>query len=259
MVSQNLNAGQIYPLALDYLLVPEEKLHEIIAAAQKAVTRMYQRFSTIRNTPRLSTSAITSASMATSPKPRSAAKSDPYQSCAAKFQRAAGHAENPAHADPGTGGRPAHDGGGIIRAAAPISHVPATLKRRSPTLIASRDPLAAYYFGEDKQGRSGVDPAAPRPAGLHQRCHHAGRAGRPALRRRRSQRHGRLPRLQGFQTFSHAKSICQASLNVAKLGGMLPPLWQGHGEHDKNAAEKITPQLLCHTQGAFILVWPRLV
>ena len=42
MLSKTLNAGQNF-LAPDYLLVPEEKLHEVIAAAQPAVTRMYTK------------------------------------------------------------------------------------------------------------------------------------------------------------------------------------------------------------------------
>ena len=42
MTGKTLNAGQIC-LAPDYLLVPEEKLHEVIAAAQKAVAQMYPR------------------------------------------------------------------------------------------------------------------------------------------------------------------------------------------------------------------------
>ena len=40
MVGKTLNAGQIC-LAPDYLMVPEEKLHEVIDAAQKAVASMY--------------------------------------------------------------------------------------------------------------------------------------------------------------------------------------------------------------------------
>jgi len=42
MVGKTLNAGQIC-LAPDYLLVPEEKLHDVIAAAQQAVTQMYPK------------------------------------------------------------------------------------------------------------------------------------------------------------------------------------------------------------------------
>ena len=42
MMGKTLNAGQIC-LAPDYLLVPEEKLHEVIAAAQAAVTAMYPK------------------------------------------------------------------------------------------------------------------------------------------------------------------------------------------------------------------------
>ncbi len=42
MMGKTLNAGQIC-LAPDYLLVPEEKLDEVIAAAQQAVSTMYPR------------------------------------------------------------------------------------------------------------------------------------------------------------------------------------------------------------------------
>ncbi|MEM8662369.1 MAG: aldehyde dehydrogenase family protein, partial [Pseudomonadota bacterium] len=42
MFGKTLNAGQIC-LAPDYLLVPEEKLHDVIALAQEAVTSMYPK------------------------------------------------------------------------------------------------------------------------------------------------------------------------------------------------------------------------
>ena len=42
MMGKTMNAGQIC-LAPDYLLVPEEKLHDVIATAQKVVANMYPR------------------------------------------------------------------------------------------------------------------------------------------------------------------------------------------------------------------------
>ena len=42
MMGKTMNAGQIC-LAPDYLLVPEEKLHDVIATAQKVVAQMYPR------------------------------------------------------------------------------------------------------------------------------------------------------------------------------------------------------------------------
>jgi coniferyl-aldehyde dehydrogenase len=85
-------------------------------------------------------------------------------------------------------------------------------------------PLAAYYFGEDKQeeealiSRTTSGGVCVNDVVMHvaQEELPFGGVGPSGM----GSYHGRT----GFQTFSHAKSIYrQASFNIAKLGGMLPP------------------------------------
>ena len=123
MLGKTLNAGQIC-LAPDYLLVPEEKLHEIIAAAQKAVGQMYPKDSRQPAVHLRHQRAPLPAPQRLSRRShRTRTKDHPHQSCRRELQRAKRHDENTAHADPGAGGRPEHDGRGIVRAAAPHSHL----------------------------------------------------------------------------------------------------------------------------------------
>ncbi len=104
MLGKTLNAGQIC-LAPDYLLVPEEKLHEIIAAAQKAVGQMYPKDT---GQPavhlRHQRAPLPAPQRLSRRSHRTRTKDYPHQSCRRKLQRAKRHAEDTAHADPGTGG-----------------------------------------------------------------------------------------------------------------------------------------------------------
>jgi coniferyl-aldehyde dehydrogenase len=85
-------------------------------------------------------------------------------------------------------------------------------------------PLAAYYFGEDKQEEEAVlTRTTSGGACINDVIMHItheelpfGGVGPSGM----GSYHGH----QGFKTFSHAKSVYrQTGINVAKLGGMLPP------------------------------------
>jgi coniferyl-aldehyde dehydrogenase len=85
-------------------------------------------------------------------------------------------------------------------------------------------PLAAYYFGEDKQeeaaliGRTTSGGVCINDVVMHvaQEELPFGGVGPSGM--------GSYHGFKGFQTFSHAKSVYrQTGVNIAKLGGMLPP------------------------------------
>ena len=85
-------------------------------------------------------------------------------------------------------------------------------------------PLAAYYFGEDKAEedamitRTTSGGVCVNDVIMHimQEDLPFGGIGPSGM--------GNYHGIEGFKTFSHAKSIYrQTSVNVAKLGGMLPP------------------------------------
>jgi coniferyl-aldehyde dehydrogenase len=223
MAGKTLNAGQIC-LAPDYLLVPEEKLHEVVDAAQTAVARMYP--SLLEN--EQYTSVINDRH---------------YQRLNGYLEEARERGENvitinPANEDfgqqqgthkipPTLITEPAEDlkmmEEELFGPLLPIR----TYREFDETIdyINSKPrPLAAYYFGEDraeeqafvKRTTSGgicVNDVIMHIAQEDLPFGGVGPSGMGAY-------HG----LKGFQTFSHAKSIYrQTSVNVAKLGGMLPP------------------------------------
>lgn len=223
MLGKTMNAGQIC-LAPDYLMVPEEKLHEVIAAAQKAVSEMYPTI----------------------------LANDEYTSMIndRHFDRLNGYiaeaeergvktiAINPANEDfsaqqgtrkipPTLISEPADDmkvmQEELFGPLLPIR----TYKEFDETINyvnANPRPLAAYYFGEDKQEEEAVlTRTTSGGACINDVIMHVmqeelpfggvGPSGTGAY-------HGH----EGFKNFSHAKSIYrQANLNVGKLGGMLPP------------------------------------
>ena len=223
MMGKTLNAGQIC-LAPDYLLVPEEKLHEVIEAAQGAVAQMYP----------------------------SLLNNDEYTSVIndRHFQRLTGYLEearergenvipiNPANEDfsqqdgthkipPTLIAEPADDlkmmEEELFGPLLPIR----TYKEFEETIdyVNSKPrPLAAYYFGEDnaeedavlKRTTSGGVCVNDVIMHIMQEDLPFGGVGPSGM--------GAYHGLEGFQTFSHAKSVYrQAKINVAKLGGMLPP------------------------------------
>ena len=223
MVGKTLNAGQIC-LAPDYLMVPEEKLDEVIAAARNAVARMYPR---ILDNPQY-TSVINER----------------------HFQRLNGYL-----AEAGERGQkliPINPAGENFDAQKGTLKIPPTLIpqpaddlklmeeelfgpllpirtyrnfRETIDYINSKPrPLAAYYFGEDAQEESDfvrlttsggvcINDVVMHVAQEELPFGGVGPSGMGAY-------HG----FKGFQTFSHAKSVYrQSGINIAKLAGMLPP------------------------------------
>ncbi|MBN7797028.1 coniferyl aldehyde dehydrogenase [Parahaliea mediterranea] len=223
MLGKTLNAGQIC-LAPDYLMVPEEKLHEVIEAAQKAVRAMYP-------------------TLLDNPQYTSVVNERHYERLSGYLAEARERgtqviAINPADEDfsqqsatrkiaPTLVPEPAEDlkvmQEEIFGPLLPIR----TYRDFEETIAyvnANPRPLAAYYFGEDKAEEEAVlTRTTSGGACINDVLMHVmqeelpfggvGPSGMGAY-------HGH----QGFKTFSHAKSIFrQANANIAKLGGMLPP------------------------------------
>lgn len=223
MMGKTMNAGQIC-LAPDYLLVPEEKLHEVIAAAQKAVGQMFPK---ILDNPQY-TSVINDRH---------------YQRLNGYLAEAAERGQKVIPINPGNEDFSTQQG--TMKIPPTLIPEPADDLRmmeeelfgpllpirtysnfeETITYINSKPrPLAAYYFGDDKQeelsltsrttsGGMCINDVVMQVAQEDLPFGGVGPSGMGAY-------HG----LKGFQTFSHAKSVFrQTSFNVAKLGGMLPP------------------------------------
>lgn len=222
MLGKTLNAGQIC-LAPDYLMVPEEQLEEVIVEIQKAVAAMYPKL--------LDNDEYTSV-----------INDRHFQRLQANLQDAKDKGAelvecNPANED--------------FSAQAGYKMPPTVIKNPSDDMRVLEEeifgpllpirtykdfdecieyvnarprPLAAYYFGNDsKEERTVLDRTTSGGVCLNDVIMHimqedlpfggVGPAGMGSY-------HG----YDGFKTFSHAKSIFkQAKVNVAKLGGMLPP------------------------------------
>ncbi len=223
MVGKTMNAGQIC-LAPDYLLVPEEKLPEVISAAQNAVKSMYP-------------------TILANPQYTSVVNERHYQRLTSYVQEAQERGQkvipiNPANEDfstqqgtlkipPTLIPEPADDlkvmEEEIFGPLLPIR----TYQNFEETIdyINSKPrPLAAYYFGEDSAeeeaftSRTTSGGVCINDVIMHvmQEELPFGGVGPSGM--------GAYHGFKGFQTFSHAKSIYkQASVNIAKLGGMLPP------------------------------------
>lgn len=223
MLGKTLNAGQIC-LAPDYLLVPEEKLHEVIAAAQQAVTRMYPKLldnpqytSVIneRHYQRL-TGYLAQAE-------ERGQKVIPINPAGEDFSQQQGTLKIPPTLIP----EPADDLNmmeeELFGPLLPIR----TYREFEETISyinAKPRPLAAYYFGEDKREEDAfVSRTTSGGVCINDVIMHVmqeelpfGGVGPSGM--------GAYHGFKGFQTFSHAKSIYrQPKINIAKLGGMLPP------------------------------------
>ncbi len=222
MLGKTLNAGQIC-LAPDYLLVPEEKLEEVVQAASDAVAAMYPRLLDNEEY----TSVINS---------RHFDRLNSYLD-EARERGARIVALNPAEEDfsqqsgykiaPTLVVQPADDmkvlEEEIFGPLLPIK----TYKHFDETvnyINANPRPLAAYYFGQDSQEeRQLLDRTTSGGFCVNDVIMHVmqedlpfGGIGPSGM--------GHYHGLEGFRTFSHAKSVyTQSKLNVAKLGGMLPP------------------------------------
>lgn len=223
MTGKTLNAGQIC-LAPDYLLVPQEKLHEVIAAAQKAVAQMYP---TILNNPQY-TSVINERHFQRlngylSEASERGQKIIPINPAGEDFSTQQGTLKIPPTLIP----EPADDlkmmEEELFGPLLPIRTY-SNFEETISYINSQPRPLAAYYFGDDKQEEAAlinrttsggvcINDVIMQVAQEDLPFGGVGPSGMGAY-------HG----LKGFQTFSHAKSIYrQANMNIAKLGGMLPP------------------------------------
>ncbi|MDO8860256.1 coniferyl aldehyde dehydrogenase [Haliea sp. E1-2-M8] len=223
MLGKTLNAGQIC-LAPDYLMVPEEKLQEVIAAAEKAVTAMYP-------------------TILANPEYTAVVNERHYERLTGYLREAEERGLKTIAINPGNEDFSAQQGNRKI----PPTLIPQpaddlklmqeelfgpllpirTYKDFNETIDyvnANPRPLAAYYFGSDKAEEEAVlKRTTSGGACINDVIMHVmqeelpfggvGPSGMGAY-------HGEA----GFRTFSHAKSVYrQAGINVGKLGGMLPP------------------------------------
>jgi coniferyl-aldehyde dehydrogenase len=223
MLGKTLNAGQIC-LAPDYLMVPEEKLQEVIAAAEKAVTAMYP-------------------TILANPEYTAVVNERHYERLTGYLREAEERGIKTIAINPGKEDFSAQQGNRKI----PPTLIPQpaddlkvmqeelfgpllpirTYKEFDETIDyvnANPRPLAAYYFGSDKAEEEAVlKRTTSGGACINDVIMHimqeelpfggVGPSGMGAY-------HGEA----GFRTFSHAKSVYrQAGVNVGKLGGMLPP------------------------------------
>ena len=223
MMGKTMNAGQIC-LAPDYLLVPEEKLEEVMASAERAVAQMYPKL--------LDNDQYTSV-----------VNERHYQRLNGYLQEAQERGQkivplNPANEDfsaqqnsfkipPTLVPQPAEDLGlmeeEMFGPVLPIK----TYKEFEETIdyINSKPrPLAAYYFGQDKQEENAMitrttsGGVCVNDVVMHiaQEDLPFGGIGPSGM--------GSYHGIEGFKTFSHAKSVYrQTGMNVGKLSGMLPP------------------------------------
>ena len=223
MLGKTLNAGQIC-LAPDYLMVPEEKLHEIIAAAQKAVGQMYPK-------------------ILDNPQYTSVVNERHYQRLNGYLAEATERGQKIIPINPSSEDFGAQKGTLKI----PPTLIPEPLDdlkmmeeelfgpllpirtynkfEETISYINSKPrPLAAYYFGEDKLEEAAlISRTTSGGFCVNDVIMHVsqeelpfGGVGPSGM--------GSYHGFKGFQTFSHAKSIYrQTGINIAKLGGMLPP------------------------------------
>jgi len=230
MVGKTMNAGQIC-LAPDYLMVPEEKLNEVIEAAQKAVADMYPSildnpsYTSVvnqRHFERLSSYVAEAEERGQKVIAVNPANED--------FSKQEGTLKIPPTLIP----EPPEDlkvlQDEIFGPLLPIR----TYKNFEETIdyINSKPrPLAAYYFGEDAQEEKAYTSLTTSGGVcINDVIMHVmqeelpfGGVGPSGM--------GAYHGYKGFQTFSHAKSIYkQAKVDVAKLGGLKPP----YGKNTEN-------------------------
>jgi len=223
MLGKTMNAGQIC-LAPDYLMVPEEKLDEVVEAARAIVAEMYptllanEQYTSVvneRHYQRLNENLEDARAKGADIIPLNPASED--------FSQQQGTHKIP----PTLIRNPSEDmrvlEEEIFGPLLPIK----TYKDFGETIDyvnAKPRPLALYYFGDDQQEeRTVLDRTTSGGVCLNDVIMHimqedlpfggVGPAGMGAY-------HG----FEGFKTFSHAKSIYkQTKLDVAGLGGMRPP------------------------------------
>jgi coniferyl-aldehyde dehydrogenase len=223
MLGKTMNAGQIC-LAPDYLLVPEEKLHEVIAIAQNAVASMYpslldnaQYTSVVneRHFQRL-TGYLAEAE-------ERGVKTIAINPAGEDFSQQQGTYKIPPTLIP----EPPEDlkvlQEEIFGPLLPIR----TYREFSETIdyINSKPrPLAAYYFGDDANEQTAVETRTTSGGMcINDVIMHIGQEDLPFGGVGPSGM-GSYHGIEGFRTFSHAKAIYrQTKINFGKLSGMLPP------------------------------------
>ena len=223
MMGKTLNAGQIC-LAPDYLLVPEEKLHDVITIAQNAVAAMYpsllnnEQYTSVvneRHFQRL-TGYLAEAE-------ERGVKTIAINPAGEDFSQQQGTHKIPPTLIP----EPPEDlkvlQEEIFGPLLPIR----TYTEFSETIdyINSKPrPLAAYYFGEDAEEQTAVETRTTSGGiCINDVIMHIGQEDLPFGGVGPSGM-GSYHGIEGFRTFSHAKSIYrQTKWNFAKLGGLLPP------------------------------------
>ncbi|MFT7286705.1 MAG: coniferyl-aldehyde dehydrogenase [Halieaceae bacterium] len=223
MLGKTLNAGQIC-LAPDYLMVPEERLQEVVAALKTATEEMYP---TLLSNPEY-TSVVNDR----------------------HYQRLNGYLAD--LAERGAEATPINPAAEDFSAQEGTHKIPPTLIINPPEdskvleeeifgpllpIRTYRDfgetidyvnahprPLAAYYFGRDKDEEQAVLKRTTSGGvcindvimHISQEDLPFGGVGPSGM--------GSYHGVDGFRTFSHAKGVYrQARFNVAKLAGMLPP------------------------------------
>jgi coniferyl-aldehyde dehydrogenase len=238
MMGKTLNAGQIC-LAPDYLLVPEEKLHEVITIAQNAVAAMYpklldnEQYTSVineRHFQRL-TGYLAEAE-------QRGVKTIAINPAGEDFSQQQGTHKIPPTLIP----EPPEDlkvlQEEIFGPLLPIR----TYTEFSETIdyINSRPrPLAAYYFGEDADEQAAVETRTTSGGMcINDVIMHIGQEDLPFGGVGPSGM-GSYHGIEGFRTFSHAKSIYrQTKWNFAKLGGLLPPYGQATEKSIKMQVKK---------------------
>tara|TARA_R110002110_G_scaffold205066_7_gene416907 strand:+ start:30452 stop:31912 length:1461 start_codon:yes stop_codon:yes gene_type:complete len=223
MLGKTLNAGQIC-LAPDYLMVPEESLPQVIAAAQKAVTDMYP---SLLNNPQY-TSVINQRHYDRLTGYLAEAEEQGVQTIAINPGNEDFSQQQDTHKIPPTLVPEPPESLKVLEEEIFGPLLPIRTYRDFDETIdyinSKPRPLAAYYFGQDQAEQKAVETRTTsggmciNDVIMHvmQEDLPFGGVGPSGM--------GSYHGLEGFKTFSHAKSVYrQTKVNVAKLGGMLPP------------------------------------
>lgn len=222
-LGKTLNAGQIC-VAPDYLLVPEEKLEDVIAEAQKAVATMYpklldnEEYTSVineRHYQRLN-DYVTEAEAA-------GARVIPINPGNEDFSAQQGTYKIPPTliVKPGEELKVMQDE--MFGPVLPILTY-SNFEEVIDYINARPRALAAYYFGSDATEQTAMEKRTTTGGMcINDVMMHSGQEDLPFGGVGASGM-GHYHGLEGFRTFSHAKSIfSQSGVNVAKLAGMLPP------------------------------------
>jgi len=223
MLGKTMNAGQIC-LAPDYLLVPEEKLHDVIATAQQVVATMYPTLlDNVQYTSVINERHYQRLNGYLEEARQRGVKVIEINPAGEDFSQQQGTHKIPPILIP----EPPEDlkllQEEIFGPLLPIR----TYREFSETVdyINSRPrPLAAYYFGDDAEEQNSVETRTTSGGmcindvimHISQEDLPFGGVGPSGM--------GSYHGIEGFRTFSHAKSIYrQTGMNIGKLSGMLPP------------------------------------